>query len=87
MMISPESYRKQQEGKSLKELVKERNRLLSNMQKYERENILHKNDKPTDFVVHPSPGTIYLVSNDYLIQITELIRDKMHKVNCGEEEM
>ena len=76
MMISPQGYKEQHKDKTLKELIKERNKLLDSLRAYE-ENTL--NDVPSsdgEMFVKPSPETVYFWSNHYLKEVTDLIIEK-----------
>ena len=76
MMNSPEGYKKENESKSIEELILERTKLFNEMVEYEQEHII--NNEPEE-VTKPSPKDIYNMHNLYLKEITDLIIDKTSK--------
>lgn len=73
MMNSPEGYKKENENKSIEELILERTRLFNEMVEYEQKHII--NNEPEE-VAKPSPKDIYNMHNLYLKEITDLIVNK-----------
>ena len=68
MMLSPESFRKMYEEKSLDECYKVRRELM--------EEIIEFEDNPDDIdYMLPSRETVYAVNNLYLIEICKLIEE------------
>jgi len=82
MMISPELFKEQNKDKTLKELVIVRNQLLDEIKKYEDRKILNNNNELTaDDLVKPSPETRYDFNNQYLKEITDLIKERLKEKN------
>lgn len=73
MMNSPEGYKKENENKSIEELILERTKLFNEMVEYEQKHII-KNEP--EEVTKPSPKDIYNMHNLYLKEITDLIIEK-----------
>lgn len=74
MMISPKSYAEEYlKGKSLDELVQERNELLEYIYDYE-ENFLFKSDDELDKL---DLDIKYYYNNLYLIEVSKLIIEKL----------
>lgn len=69
MMISPEMYIKKLQTKSLSELLKEKEKLISEM-----------NNLDKDSSLKPSYETIYNTYHEYLVKLTELIKTKSNMV-------
>lgn len=77
MMISPEGFKKDNENKSLRDLIITRNELISYMQEFENRKILSDNKiSIEDDYAKPSPSTVYYCYNLYLKEITDLIVNK-----------
>lgn len=74
MMNSPERYKKENENKSIEELILERTKLLNEIVEYEQKHII--NNEP-EAVAKPSPKDIYIMHNLYLKETTDLIIDKI----------
>ena len=70
MMNSPEGYKKENENKTLEQLVLERTKLFNEIVEYEQKHIM--NNEPEE-IVKPSPKDIYNMHNLYLKEITDLI--------------
>ena len=73
-MISPDSYAEKLKNASIKTLIKERRELIAFLHQYEDDHIL--GNKKEREIVKPSPSTRYLMYNEYLRAITELIEKK-----------
>lgn len=74
MMMSPESFRKMYENKSLDECYRVRRELI--------EEIIDFEDNPGDIdYILPSRETVYDVNNLYLIEICKLIEEKLGEVD------
>ena len=65
------------ENRSLEEIVKERNKLILELNEYEDKYIFNENINDNEIVEKPSPKTIYSVKNENLIMLTELIIKKL----------
>lgn len=77
MMISPESYMESIKDFDFEQLVKERNKLIKELRRFEK-----KNDTENMLMmVHPSPKVVYYWTNEYLIKVTELINIKFREKN------
>ena len=80
-MVCP-MCREDYENKSFEELVKERQKLIKRMQKYENTYIFENEKdssnklKDIEVVVCPSPDVIWSVDNENLIMLTQLIEEK-----------
>lgn len=74
MMISPASYIDSQKEKKYKELLEERNKLLSDIYKFENDNI-----KNSGLIIDPSPEVIYQCDLMYLGELCKLISEKYNK--------
>ena len=72
MMISPDYYRNTIIDYDIDDLVKERNKLLREISRFER-NEISEDEK----CVSPSPLTIYQCNNEYLIEVTKLINERI----------
>jgi len=71
MMIDPETYRNAYEKASLKEIIKERDRLIREIRRYEKGKI-----PEDDYCMDPSPEVIYICNNSYLAELCYLIEEK-----------
>ena len=74
MMISPASYIDGQKGKTYKELLKERNKLLNDINDFENGNI-----EDSDLIIDPSPEVIYQCNLMYHGELCKLISEKYNK--------
>ena len=84
MMVSPESFKKNNEEKTLKELINVKNSLLEEITNYETRKILVDNPIFTDDdMVKPSPQLRYRMNLDYLKEILELISEKEQNFEYG----
>lgn len=73
MMNSPEGYKKENDNKSIEELILERTRLFNEMVEYEQKHIINNE---AEKVAKPSLKDIYNMHNLYLKEITDLIVNK-----------
>lgn len=71
-MISPNSYKEMHKDKSLKQLQKERDRIIRFMKKYENHEL-----PEDDYTMHPSPGVRYSCNKDYLLELLDLIEERL----------
>lgn len=70
MLVSPESYKNENENKTLEQLVLERIKLFNAIVEYEKKHII--GNEPVE-VSNPSPKDIYYSHNLYLKEVTDLI--------------
>ena len=72
-MVNPESFKESYRHESLEEIIKERNRIIREIQEYEKE-------EPSDDIIavsDPDPETIYYCNLSYLSVICDLIQEKI----------
>lgn len=74
-MISPESYMETIKNLTLEQLVKERNKLIRELHRFEK----RSDDENLEIFIHPSPEVVYQCNNEYLIKVTELINIKFRE--------
>lgn len=74
MMISPASYIDTQKNKTYKELLREQNKLLSDIKNFENGNI-----KKSNIIIDPRPEVIYQCNLMYLGELSKLISKKYNK--------
>ena len=71
MMISPKTFRGAFENATLDELIKERDKLIREIRRYEKGKI------PIDELCRdPSPEVVYMMNNLYLAELCTLIYEK-----------
>ena len=80
MMIDPKTYSLIFMGKSLSELIKERNRLIEEIREYEDA----KDDENILMASNPDPETIYLNNHLYLAEICKLIGERLSQGDLNE---
>ncbi len=74
MMMSPEVYIDEQKNKSYDELLKEKERLVKDIEQYEN------NPDFEEIIIDPSPDVRYQCNLEYLSELCKLIADKfMHE--------
>ncbi len=80
MMISPEGYIEEKKNKSYKELIKEKEILLDEISKFEKDmaNNNYKLKEDSE-IICPSPDVVYQCNLLYLSKLTELLADKFNK--------
>ena len=71
MMIDSETFRKAFENATLEEIIKERDRLIREIRRYEKGKI-----PEDDYMMEPSPETVYMMNNLYLAELCNLIYEK-----------
>ena len=71
MMIHPVKFKETFEDESLDEIIKERNKLIREIHRYEKGKIPLE-----DYCMDPSPEVIYMVNNEYLAELCYLIIEK-----------
>lgn len=74
MMNDPESLKESLRHASLEEIIKERDRIIREIRKYEKGKIPEE-----DFCMNPSPDVVYYCNLSYLSEICDLIQEKMHE--------
>ena len=71
MMIDPVTFRKALENATLDEIIKERDKLIREIRRYEKGKI------PEDeYCIDPSPEVVYRMNNAYLAELCYLIIEK-----------
>lgn len=73
-MIDPKIFKESLRHESLEEIIKARDSLIRQIQKYER-------DGPEDMEIamDPSPDVVYYCNLSYLSEICGLIQEKIHE--------
>lgn len=78
MMICPETYIESLKDYSFEELIKERDRLIRDIKRYER--LEKKGDRTgEEWMYRPSPEVVYQMNLDYLSALLKLIKEKYNK--------
>lgn len=83
MMISPEGYIEPMKQYSYEQLIKERDQLIREIHKFEKNRDKEKKRKKLRsevVIIDPSPEVVYQCNNQYLIKITELIQEKFKEL-------
>ena len=75
MIIPPESYIEQFKNASYDDLIKERDRLIKKIIKYEKS---EEDDKNSDvkIIINPSPDVMYVFQLEYLSMLCKLMKDR-----------
>ena len=71
MMISPKTFRGAFENATLEEIIKERDKLIREIRRYEKGKIPEE-----DYMIDPSPEVVYMMNNLYLAELCNLIYEK-----------
>lgn len=71
MMIDPSTLREAYKHATIKEIIKERDRLIREIRRYEKGKIPEE-----DYCMSPSPETVYRMNNLYLAELCYLIIEK-----------
>lgn len=71
MMISPPLFRKQFEDAPLKKIIRERDKIIRDLRKYEKGKI-----PEGEYYRDPSPDVVYYCNNLYLGELCFLINEK-----------
>ena len=75
MMLSPEAFKEMNKDKSLEDCYLIRRELMEDLLRYDY------NEVPgTEYLIMPSPETIYNMNNLYLMKICELIEEKKEEM-------
>lgn len=70
-MIDPKTFRNQYEDATLEEIIKERDKLIREIHRYEKGKIPKE-----DYMMDPSPEVVYYCNNLYLAELCHLINEK-----------
>ena len=65
MMIDPKTFRDAFENSTLDKIIKERDKLIREIRRYEKGKIPEE-----DYMMCPSPDTVYIINNLYLAELT-----------------
>lgn len=80
MMLSPEAFKAVNESKTLEECYQIRKEIMEELLRYE-----YKEVPGTEYLIVPTPETIYNMNNLYLMKICELIEEKKEEMESEEE--
>ena len=72
MMIDPKTFRDSLENLPLDKIIKERDKIIREIRRYEKGKIPEE-----DYMMEPSPETVYTMNNLYLAELCFLINEKM----------
>lgn len=70
-MIDPKTFRNQYKDATLEEIIKERDKLIREIRRYEKGKIPKE-----DYMMDPSPEVVYYCNNLYLAELCHLINEK-----------
>ena len=73
-MLDPKSVKESLRHASLTEIIKERDKIIREIRKYEKGKIPEE-----DFCMDPSPDVVYYCNLSYLSEICGLIQEKIHE--------
>ena len=71
MMIDPKDYRDSLEEAPLDKIIKERDKIIREIRRYEKGKIPEE-----EYWIDPSPEVVYIVHNLYLVELCNLIIEK-----------
>ena len=71
MMIHPQTFRDSLENLPLDKIIKERDKIIREIRRYEKGKIPEE-----DYMMEPSPETVYTMNNLYLAELCNLIYEK-----------
>ncbi len=71
MMIDPASFREAFKKATINEIIKERDKIIREIRRYEKGKI-----PEDDYMMDPSPETVYKMNNLYLANLCNLIYEK-----------
>ena len=71
MMVDPVSFRKSLENATLKEIIKERDKLIREIRRFEK-----GKTSLDEITMDPSPEVVYMMNNEYLAELCYLINKK-----------
>ena len=72
-MVDPVSFRKSLENATLEEIIKERDKLIREIRRYEK-----GKTSLDEITMDPSPEVVYMMNNLYLAELCHLLYEK-HK--------
>ena len=73
-MIDPKIFKESLRHESLEEIIKVRDRLISEIRRYERDG-----SEDTEIAMDPGPDVVYYCNLSYLSEICGLIQEKIHE--------
>lgn len=73
-MIDPKTFREAYKNATLEEIIKERDKLIQEIRRYEKGKIPEE-----DYLMCPGPDTIYYCNNLYLAELCYLITEKKNE--------
>ncbi len=73
--MSPETYAMQFEDAPFEELLKERSRLIKEMKGFEKM-VMRDEAKGPEWMIMPSPDTVYQMELEYLAKLCPLIAER-----------
>ena len=73
-MIDPETFKESLRHESLTEIIKERDKIIREIRKYEKGKIPEE-----EFYRDPGPDVVYYCNLSYLSEICDLIQEKMYE--------
>ena len=71
MMVDPVSFRKSLENATLKEIIKERDKLIREIRRFEK-----GKTSLDEITMDPSPEVVYMMNNLYLAELCHLLYEK-----------
>ena len=71
MMIHPKSFREAFEDAPLDKIIKERDKLIREIRRYEKGKLSLE-----ELTMDPSPEVVYMMNNEYLAELCHLIHEK-----------
>lgn len=85
MMISPQTYISRFKFANYTDLIKERDRLIDELQRFEK-NVMNGDRSGKEWLMDPNPETTYQCNLNYLAELCELMRDRYNNESeWGEE--
>lgn len=75
-MIDPKTFRNMLENESLDKIIKERDKLIREIRRFEKNKIPDEN-----YLIDPSPETIYMCNQLYLAELCYLVYEKKSELN------
>ena len=85
MMISPQTYISRFKSAKYTDLIKERDRLIDELQRFEK-NEMNGDRSGKEWLMDPNPETTYQCNLNYLAELCELMRERYNNESeWGEE--